>query len=102
MLASATCDDAARRPSSDDPMLGRRIQLTGLINCPSFNGLWGIIERVEKDTGWYLVRVQTPNYSKGSVIAKVRSENLHVPAIIELDFDKGNLGPAPDAPTNPE
>jgi len=71
---------------SNSELIGKRVLITGLLRTPHFNGQWGRVESYDAQMDRFLVSVPS---SQGSepLFAKLRRENLVVPATVKLTFD---------------
>merc|ERR1712107_62388 len=81
-------------------IVGKRALLTGLVRMPEFNGEWGKIESYDSGLQRYVVRVVRDS---GLVFrAKLRRDNLVIPATVALRFAEDDRGmqPPDDRPTS--
>jgi len=75
--------DAADVPELS-AIVGKRVLLTGLVKITAFNGEWGKILSFDAESQRYVVEVRLA--SGAPVRAKLRRENLIVPATVALKF----------------
>jgi hypothetical protein len=57
---------------------GTQIQVEGLIRAPAFNGLSGVVQFYEEETGRYSVLLSSPSAPNGVQKAKIKGENLRL------------------------
>jgi len=73
------------RAAADDKIVGRRVQITGLVKTPEFNGQWGKVEDFDSRSGRY--GVQLLPVEGVPMIVKLRGENLRMPPVLSLRFE---------------
>jgi len=55
---------------------GTLVVVEGLIKLPAFNGLNGVIQSLDEETGRYSVLLASPTLPNGQQLAKVKAQNL--------------------------
>jgi hypothetical protein len=70
--------DASSRVVNEEPLPpGTEIMVEGLLRAPAFNGLFGVVQSFDRDTGRYSLLLQMRE--GGQQWAKVKRENLRLP-----------------------
>mmetsp|Transcript_46589 Transcript_46589/g.80988 ORF Transcript_46589/g.80988 Transcript_46589/m.80988 type:complete len:162 (+) Transcript_46589:1-486(+) len=55
---------------------GALVVVEGLVKLPAFNGLSGVIQSLDAETGRYSVLLTSPTLPNGQQLAKVKAQNL--------------------------
>jgi len=63
-------------------MPGTHVVVDGLVKCPAFNGLSGVIQSFEEETGRYSVLLASPTLPNGQQLAKVKAQNLRSQSLL--------------------
>jgi len=56
--------------------VGTNVVIEGLVKAPAFNGLSGVVQSLDEDTGRYNVLLSTPAGPGGHRLAKIKGDNL--------------------------
>merc|ERR1719456_2032864 len=62
----------------DSLLPGTEVTVEGLAKAPHFNGLHGVVQRLDAETGRYDVLLCSPILPRGQQLAKVKRANLRV------------------------
>jgi len=81
-LAASVDMPAPPASTAGDPLLapGTQILVEGLVRAPAFNGLNGVVQFYEEETGRYSVLLASPCVPTGVQWAKIKGENLRLAA----------------------
>jgi len=69
---------AGMAPSQQFLTPGTPIMVEGLVRAPAFNGLSGVVQNYEEDTGRYSVLLSSPGHPNGVQWAKIKGDNLRL------------------------